>query len=767
MLPTFSSVTSSVNATLTVGIQAEAYNIVLGNGDVTTINDNNTANIIYEQQSREFYQSYDPSVGLHTAAFLGGILVWLVIYVIYRTKVRKNIIRLFKKTFGDEDEMDTKVSENKNSSGDVNPAMVQTMVNPSIVIESSPPHSNPQSPSLYDLQSKESCQECFSAHSLPGIRIDDDMGSQFPCFGQAGPDQTMYHYHLQHCAAHHKTFIQVPKSEIDVPSATAQWVQNMPLAARSYQDFANLMVSMQSYGLLSMNKPCSCPLVCPRTPQPLSLLDMPNSWNKSLPVLSNSLSSQILSAYEAVINNSSKDKDIKDIINARRKWLKTRHGSGRCDVFLKEKNLNNLDSNSRNSHIGVTRDTDTRTSRTPKTSPDLTTEILDTAENINSFNISRSTVPFPFTPTVMIHNSKPIRLRRGCDSNTSISSTSSTDLPLTSSLSRASKPPSRRLPSPHLLSPMCDNRSRNQNVVRNCGDIKRYHTGKDISRSASASLHSSGNNFSTCSFKYHKGNNIKNTNLYSSNNECSFYRISTSSSGNLNSMTNSDKTIHYKGCMSHSCHSLHDFSYNTDFRLNPNLHTRQNHESLSADVTFSLNLKPEHGGSAYLNESNRNSLEPRPQTPSPHLLQVPDSNSFFRPVTPEFGAKNKFYMDMYSIGAQPIRHCVHSDSNIVYNAGPVDRLPITPYSTVTIATGQGNRSFIGDNSVPASSPGSSGTHCLSYRHHVANPDTRFLSHHHHSTGMLGVSTGTHQHRILHSHCCQSRPFSTSMMETKL
>lgn len=46
---------------------------------------------------RQFYNSYDPEVGINTAGFLGGILVVLVLYVIYRTKCRKRILGFFEK----------------------------------------------------------------------------------------------------------------------------------------------------------------------------------------------------------------------------------------------------------------------------------------------------------------------------------------------------------------------------------------------------------------------------------------------------------------------------------------------------------------------------------------------------------------------------------------------------------------------------------------------------------------------------------------------
>ncbi|XP_021372461.1 uncharacterized protein LOC110462690 [Mizuhopecten yessoensis] len=50
----------------------------------------------YRQQQKQFYDSYDPSVGYNTAAVLGGMLVLLVMYVFYRTKVRKHLISLFR-----------------------------------------------------------------------------------------------------------------------------------------------------------------------------------------------------------------------------------------------------------------------------------------------------------------------------------------------------------------------------------------------------------------------------------------------------------------------------------------------------------------------------------------------------------------------------------------------------------------------------------------------------------------------------------------------
>ena len=41
----------------------------------------------------KFFNTYDPSVGINTATVLGGILLFLVLYVVYRTKCRKRILK--------------------------------------------------------------------------------------------------------------------------------------------------------------------------------------------------------------------------------------------------------------------------------------------------------------------------------------------------------------------------------------------------------------------------------------------------------------------------------------------------------------------------------------------------------------------------------------------------------------------------------------------------------------------------------------------------
>ncbi|KAL4230031.1 hypothetical protein ACF0H5_010418 [Mactra antiquata] len=56
---------------------------------------NNTDNRKLSVINNQFYNSYDPEVGINTATVLGGILIVLVIYVIYRTKCRKRILKIF------------------------------------------------------------------------------------------------------------------------------------------------------------------------------------------------------------------------------------------------------------------------------------------------------------------------------------------------------------------------------------------------------------------------------------------------------------------------------------------------------------------------------------------------------------------------------------------------------------------------------------------------------------------------------------------------
>lgn len=69
------------------------------------INDRNSENESTEKftqlekynlkHGREFYTSYDPNTGLHTAAVLGGLLVLVILYVLYKTKCKRIIRKIF------------------------------------------------------------------------------------------------------------------------------------------------------------------------------------------------------------------------------------------------------------------------------------------------------------------------------------------------------------------------------------------------------------------------------------------------------------------------------------------------------------------------------------------------------------------------------------------------------------------------------------------------------------------------------------------------
>ncbi|CAG5121030.1 unnamed protein product, partial [Candidula unifasciata] len=144
---------SSVNGTLVIHIQANSYSSrgVSSNTNLTATHSNNfsTSTLSYEQLSREFYQSYDPSIGLHTAAVLGGILLWLLLYLIYKSKIRKCLVHLIKRMFGEDEESSIGIKssdEDKDCSSDNNNSnnnsIIRNLVNPSIVIEASPLKAN-------------------------------------------------------------------------------------------------------------------------------------------------------------------------------------------------------------------------------------------------------------------------------------------------------------------------------------------------------------------------------------------------------------------------------------------------------------------------------------------------------------------------------------------------------------------------------------------------------------------------------------------------
>ncbi|CAL1532461.1 unnamed protein product [Lymnaea stagnalis] len=811
-----STVLPSANGTVSTPLDIN----IIQSGAVSSIgsDDSNSSSttLDYEQLSREFYRSYDPSIGLHTAAVLGGILVWLVIYVIYRTKVRKCVLRLIKKKCKGEDEEDSKKdsdSEEKDSLCVTNPNMLRALINPSIIIETTPPESLPQSPGTYDQFLKSGAHECLSPYSIPGAGNNED-GTVFQ-FPYPGGSQLQF-YHQQFCQEHQDAYIQqqsylqqLPKSEMDIPTATAQWVQNMPLAARSHQDFAGLMLTIQSRGLLAMNKPCSCPLVCPRSPQPLPLLDFPNSWNKSLPVLSNSLSSQLLSAYETATSGYKQHKDIKDIINASRKMNKLKHrneDANKRDYIeytqLDQKhNSDKCQGREEVTKTGRTASDSNVKKKTNKTPPNLTIRIPDGRETIgllNNMSLNRSPVPIPVTPTVMIQNAKPVcRRHTGCDSNSSVTSSSSTDF---LSGPRHMTVPGQNIPSPHLLSPACDKHQRRGSSISHFSwsreDVRSYRDKHESRRSGSVSPHFyKMSHHQGCSFSRHPGckreagsagsDSTKRHSSWTGSDTISIVGPTTPAS----SVGGKPQQPHAGARPTHK-RTLSDYNkYYADLMTTtPTSQLKLQHRrSLSADVTYSLNFQREQGSPTFSNGSNKNSLgaSSYSHSPSPHLLQVPDPNNL-RPLTPDFTSNNNCQAQTSNNSGQlPMRHCGHSDGNITYNCTQhcqnLDN-PITRrHSTYMPPPGEVNVSLCADNSVRATSSFGSGSCCntpcypLPPQPHPCQHKAHRTphEHHHHSTGVLTQDCAKNSGcnaacgGAPQAQANLNRSYSAAIMETKL
>ena len=82
--------------TINVTESQEVYN----HSDLLLIDHRNSTHINPSSNNRteftgEFFGSYDPEVGINTATVLGGLLSFLVLYVIYRTKCRKRLLKAF------------------------------------------------------------------------------------------------------------------------------------------------------------------------------------------------------------------------------------------------------------------------------------------------------------------------------------------------------------------------------------------------------------------------------------------------------------------------------------------------------------------------------------------------------------------------------------------------------------------------------------------------------------------------------------------------
>lgn len=70
----------------------------------------------YRTAEALFYNTYDPNLGYNTAAILGGLLLFILMYVFYRTKIRKPLIKFVKeklKSFRNEPTITNDIEDNE------------------------------------------------------------------------------------------------------------------------------------------------------------------------------------------------------------------------------------------------------------------------------------------------------------------------------------------------------------------------------------------------------------------------------------------------------------------------------------------------------------------------------------------------------------------------------------------------------------------------------------------------------------------------------
>ncbi|KAL8581290.1 hypothetical protein ACOMHN_028316 [Nucella lapillus] len=275
----------------------------------------------YTRQKAEFYQSYNPEIGLHTAAVLGGILGWLIIYLLYKTKVKKWVLSFLRKHCKNRKEKRKEKKAKKkleafvevpdhddigsdpvtgasvknphpDSEGSAGsqfsprdqgdrpnpciqeegfpvevmcgpgPAPAQPM--PSIVVESC--SSLPNSKPLLNTQNIDKPP----ASDAGSPRHKDKVGKgsegkadrkkkyrQRKSRGQGCPEVT-----VQDVDNPATTLLPPPSSRADAAQATARWVQTMPLLNQSHQDVTSLLLKIRpSLPLGSKKKQQSCPLI--------------------------------------------------------------------------------------------------------------------------------------------------------------------------------------------------------------------------------------------------------------------------------------------------------------------------------------------------------------------------------------------------------------------------------------------------------------------------------------------------------------------------
>ncbi|KAL3878623.1 hypothetical protein ACJMK2_030993 [Sinanodonta woodiana] len=227
-----------------------------------------------QNQNSDFYNTYNPDIGLHTASVLGGILCFLVIYLIYRTKCRKAIIRGFDRC------IDKMVSDN-----DLRPD------SPVIIPDDSPVSEidgeNMQNSDVLNLETEEvyvsnETNRCVIKITTPSSAEEDCSNeNQFlnPTPQNCKPEEE----HVPECK------LVLPDGDADSERATAQWVQDVQKLDKKEMDSTGIILKVlpdllldQRHGV-RIRQHASCHSISDSTDEDEHLYYI--SRNTSLPLL--------------------------------------------------------------------------------------------------------------------------------------------------------------------------------------------------------------------------------------------------------------------------------------------------------------------------------------------------------------------------------------------------------------------------------------------------------------------------------------------------
>ncbi|XP_041356615.1 uncharacterized protein LOC121373885 [Gigantopelta aegis] len=349
----------------------------------------------YSLEEREFYQSYDPNVGLHTAAVLGGILVLLILFLLYKTKCKKAVKALVKH-IRKKHRQRKLLLEQEASMGKSVPSVVEPMCNSTDACSVGCGECECESVACDEQPIVCQTNDCCPGNSHSCVPATDAVmmdtsprgsnmevtSTEIPTFNISGPSPSS-------SPVEDSSFQTLPVLETDIATATALWVQDMPLSSQSVNDVSGVILQVQS-NMTKMHTTGSCPLQTMLSQPSLTPIPLAQTWNKSLPILSKSIT-----------------------MSCEHMQLETG-----CDIQSKEQ------ARSRNPH-------------------NLTIAIPDATDLSSTAKLRvHSPVPFPVTPTVTIQNftskgnSQHSSLQR--DSNDSLTSNSSEDLLLVPSSSTLS-----------------------------------------------------------------------------------------------------------------------------------------------------------------------------------------------------------------------------------------------------------------------------------------------------------------------------------------